>query len=99
MGRDDAPADDSPDEENCKWCKDHGAILVTNDRGKKDKVILVALAAHHVDAIFVYRDLRTGPPGNLAKAILAAEGKIDALRASKKLIHHRLRPSGNLVPR
>jgi hypothetical protein len=99
VGRGGAPPENSPDEENCKWCMAHGAVLVTNDRGKKDRIILKALAEHRVSAIFVYNDLRSGPAHELAKAVLAAEKRMDELVGSGKLIHHRLRPSGGLENR
>jgi hypothetical protein len=87
------------DEENCKWCSEHGAILVTHDRGRGDRTILEVLAKHRVHAIFVHNDLRTGELHHFAKALLAAEGKIDHIAGSKRLIHHRLQPSGALQSR
>lgn len=35
-----APAKGSPDETNVPWCAKEGRLLVTNDRGRKDRVIL-----------------------------------------------------------
>jgi hypothetical protein len=95
-----APPRGSDDEDNIKWCKAHGAILVTNDRGKKDKTILDHLASYHVHAIFVHADLRAAEPHRLASALLHAEGKIDDLASSARgLIRHRLRTAGGLEKR
>lgn len=87
------------DEDNCKWCKNHGAILITNDRGKTNRDILDALAQHHVHAVFVYDDLRSAPAHNLARALLVAESKMDQLAKGRGLIHHRLGENGTLRPR
>lgn len=75
-----------------------GAVLVTNDRGKKDKTIFDHLAQHHVHAIFVYKDLRDGPEHLLALALLRAEDKMEQV-AKKELLHHRLRAGGGLEKR
>jgi hypothetical protein len=99
VGRGEAPAEDSPDDENCRWCKERGAVLVTNDRGKKDHAILDALAIHRVHAVFVHNDLRGAPPHHLARAILCAETRMDEIVAGKHLIRHRLKPSGRLEKR
>lgn len=99
VGGQGAPPSGSPDEENCKWCSEHGAVLVTHDRGRHDRTILDVLAQHHVHAIFLYDDLRAAPAHHLARAVLIAEGKLDKLVASKGLIHHRLRPRGGLENR
>jgi len=99
VGQPGAPPDNSSDEDNCKWCVEHRAVLVTNDRGKGDKEILNALANHRVHAIFVYGDLQTGPPHELARALLNAEGKIEKWVDSRRLLGHRLRPSGGLENR
>jgi hypothetical protein len=74
-------------------------VLVTNDRGKKDRVILRALSEHRVHAIFVYKDLRSAPAHELARAILASETQMDNLVEGGKLLHHRLKPSGHLENR
>jgi len=99
VGRGEAPAEDSSDDENCQWCRERGAVLVTNDLGKKDKAILDALAIHRVHAVFVYKDLRSAPPHHLARAVLRAEDEIDKWVAGKKLLRHRLSPSGSLKSR
>ena len=61
-----APPDNSSDDENCRWCLKNDAILVTTDRGRKDRAIMSALATHRIHAIFVYKEAphraRT-PPG------------------------------------
>jgi predicted nuclease of predicted toxin-antitoxin system len=93
-----APARGSGDHVNCAWCQTNGAVLVTNDRGKKDKKIHDLLAQHHVHAIFVHNDLRNGPEHLLALALLRAEGRMEHL-AKKHLLHHRLRPGGGLETR
>jgi hypothetical protein len=62
IGEDGAPGRSTSDEINCQWCESEGAVLVTNDRGKKDRTIFDSIAQHHVHAIFVHNDLRTRPP-------------------------------------
>ena len=92
-----APAEGASDEENCKWCKSNGdAILITNDFGKKDKAIHIALARNHTHAIFVPNALRDGPAHKLAVAVLLAEHLV-AQYSAKGLLHHQLRSTGNLV--
>ncbi len=91
------PAENSPDDENCRWCLANGAVLVTNDRGKTNRAIIDALASYRVHAIFVYNDLRTGPAYPLARALLNAEGHMDTIVANRRrLIRHRLTPNGGL---
>jgi hypothetical protein len=94
-----APPSGGPDHDNCRWCRTHEAILVTHDRGRRDKAILDALAEYRVHAIFVHSDLRAGPPHCLARALLVAEPQIDALVAGRHLIRHRLRVKGGLDKR
>ena len=91
-----APPRASTDDANCAWCAEHGALLVTNDRGKGDKLILDALAAHRVHAIFVTRELRSRPPHHLARALLASEESIAQKAGGKGLIRARLRVKGGL---
>lgn len=95
-----APPKRSSDEVNVAWCADREAVLVTHDRGRKDRVILRLLAQHHVHAVFVYRDLRVAPPHEFARALLNAESEMEALAGRRRgLLHHRLRPSGHLAKR
>jgi predicted nuclease of predicted toxin-antitoxin system len=93
-----APVRKSSDEVNCAWCAENNAVLVTNDRGKKDRTIFDHLAQQHVHAIFVHKDLRDGPEHLLAKALLIAEPKME-LWAAKHLLRHRLQPGGGLKKR
>jgi hypothetical protein len=96
----DVPARGSSDEVNVTWCAVRGAVLVTNDRGKKDKTIFNYLATHHVHAIFVHDELRSADPHRLLRAILLAEDEMDQLaRRPHGLIQRRLRPSGKLEKR
>jgi hypothetical protein len=99
VGDSDAPAKNSDDHALCAWCAERHAVLVTNDRGKKDRTMLDALARHHVDAIFVYADLRDGPAHKLARALLLCEGKMEAIARGRSPIRHRLRPGGGLEKR
>lgn len=99
VGAPGAPPSGGPDEDNCRWCKEHGAVLITHDRGRKDKAILVALAVHRVHAIFVHNDLRAAPPHCLARALLVAEPKMDVLVSGSHLMGHRLRFKGGLEKR
>ena len=99
VGGQGAPPSGSPDEENGKWCSEHGAVLVTHDRGRNDRAILKVLAEHHVHAIFVHNDLRFADAHHLVRAILVAEAKIDHYVGSKGLLHHRLQPKGGLENR
>jgi len=91
-----APPFQSSDTTNCEWCASRGALLVTNDRGKNDSEIRVALAATGIDAIFVFDDLRSAPRHELARALLQAEQRIADLGQGKKPIRCRLKPSGRL---
>lgn len=95
----DAPPEDASDDENCAWCSQNQAVFVTNDRGKGDRLVLEAIAAHRVHAIFVYNDLRTAHPSHLLRALLWAEEEIDRLASGRKPIRHRLRPKGGLEKR
>jgi len=70
VGQPGAPGRQSPDEINCQWCQRNGAVLVTQDRGKRDKTIFSFLATYRVHAIFVHDELRTKPAHILAKALL-----------------------------
>lgn len=100
VGEDDAPPRGGDDAGNAEWCAAHDAVLVTNDRGKKDKAIFDALAQHHVHALFVHEEMLAGPPHLLAKALLMAEGKIEAeVGKARGLLRHRLRPGGGLERR
>jgi hypothetical protein len=94
-----APPDQSDDDVNVKWCQARGSVLVTNDRGRKEKVILRALAAERVHALFVYKDLRAAPPHALLKALLVAEERMEQLAAGRGLIHHKLKSTGRLAQR
>jgi hypothetical protein len=98
VGQPEAPPRGSGDDVNCAWCKGTNSVLVTNDRGKKDKTIHDLLAQHHVHAIFVHNDLRNGPEHHLARSLLVAEADME-VRASQSLLHHRLRIGGGLEKR
>lgn len=100
VGEPGAPPRGSSDDVNAQWCADRGAVLVTNDRGRKDRAILDALAQARIGALFVYSDLLAGPPHRLAAAVLAAEERIEQEVSRKKgLLRHRLRPKGGLEKR
>lgn len=99
VGDQGAPPKGSPDDVNVKWCQEHGAVLITNDWGRKDKIILDLLAQHRVHAIFVYDDLRAAPPHHLARAVLRAEERIEQIASSRKMIHHKLKSTGYLDKR
>jgi hypothetical protein len=89
-----APAKASPDETNIPWCAKQARLLVTNDRGKKNRVILHLLNQHHVHALFVYNDLRAAPPHHLLRALLSAEAALDQASRQRGLIAARLKPTG-----
>jgi hypothetical protein len=93
-----APDKKSSDETNCEWCKNNKAVLITSDRGKKDKTIFDHLAQTQVHAIFVYNDLRFAPDHHLACAVLKTEKRMEEV-AAKRLLRDRLRPSGGLEKR
>jgi Domain of unknown function (DUF5615) len=93
-----APPEGSSDEDNCKWCKEHDAVLVTHDRGRTNREILSLLAEHRVHAVFVYPDLRRDPVA-LARAILNAGARMDEIVGGRHLLHHRLKPTGRLEKR
>lgn len=59
VGEPDAPPRASSDDDNCAWCQKHGAVLVTNDRGRADKTIFNHLAQRHVHAISYTRIYET----------------------------------------
>jgi Domain of unknown function (DUF5615) len=94
-----APPKQSSDEVNCQWCKENGAVLVTHDRGKGSKQILQSITAHGVGVIVVHKDLRSAPAHCLARALLVAEGKMDALAGGRHAINHRLGFGGSLKKR
>jgi hypothetical protein len=95
-----APGKQSVDEANCRWCAERDAVLVTNDRGKKDKTIFKALDRHGVHVIFVHDDLRSRPPQHLLLALLKAEAAIDDLCGRRRqLLRRRLTPTGRLEKR
>ena len=94
-----APPRESDDEENCQWCANRGAVMITNDRGRENPIILRALQAHRVPAVFVYKDLRTAPPHRLASALLRAEAAIDDFAGSRSPEPRRLYPNGRLKRR
>jgi predicted nuclease of predicted toxin-antitoxin system len=91
-----APTKGSTDETNVPWCAAQGRLLVTNDRGKKDRVILDLLNQHHVHALFVYNDLRSAAPHHLLRALLRAEDALDQAAGLRGLIAGRLRPTGRI---
>jgi predicted nuclease of predicted toxin-antitoxin system len=94
-----APSRSSTDEENIRWCSETGRVLVTNDRGRRDRVILSLLNQHHVHALFVYNELRAAPPRDLLRALLCAESALDARAQQRGLIADRLKRSGRLERR
>jgi hypothetical protein len=98
VGDDGAPPRESSDETNCAWCAKHGAILVTNDLGKKDKNIFDALATYEVHAVFVRNDLR-GPPYLLLGALLNARGALEDYVSRPTLLRRRLTAKGHLEKR
>jgi hypothetical protein len=100
IGDDGAPAKGSPDAENCAWCAEHGAVLITNDRGRKDRTILDSLERHRVHAIFVHNDVRKLPPHRLLRALLNAEDRMTDFAGRRSgPIRRRLTPAGKLEPR
>lgn len=52
-----APARRSTDETNVKWCVERDVILVTEDRGRKNREILDLMARHRVHVIRVPQDV------------------------------------------
>lgn len=94
-----APTKGSPDQVNIPWCAEHKRLLVTNDRGKKDRVILALLNQHHVHALFVYNDLRAAPPRHLLRALLVAETALDHAASHRGLIAARLKSTGKIESR
>jgi hypothetical protein len=100
VGGDDAPPRESGDDINVAWCRDTGnAVLVTNDRGRRDRQIHNLLAQARVHAIFVNNVLRNGDPHRLLYAILKSEAKMDEVIGHGGLLHHHLRVGGGLDPR
>jgi hypothetical protein len=94
-----APPRQSSDEANVAWCAEQERLLITNDQGKKDRVILDLLNQHHVHALFVYPDLRAAPPHHLLRALLRAEEALDQAASRRGLIASRLKSSGRIEPR
>jgi len=99
VGEDGAPARKSTDETNCRWCHERGAVLMTHDRGKKDRTILDHLNQHQVHAIFLHDDLRTASTHEAVRAVLNSESHMDQLAAGRYLIRRRLKLSGRLEKR
>jgi hypothetical protein len=73
-------------------------VLVTQDRGRKDRAIHVAIRRHGVGVIFVHNDLR-GPAKHLVKALLSAEAAIEDLANRPAPMNHRLLRNGKLERR
>jgi hypothetical protein len=94
-----APSRGSPDDTNIPRCADQNRLLVTNDRGNKDRVILGLLNQHHVHALFVYDDLRAAPPHHLLRALLIAEAALDQAVGQRRRIAARLKPTGRVEAR
>lgn len=100
IGDPDAPPRKSGDDVNVQWCLERGALLVTTDRGKGDRIILKVLASQRVHALFVYNDLRDGPVHRLVRALLCAEAEIDRYAGLRRgVLGHRLKPTGKLEKR
>lgn len=99
VGESEAPPSGSSDEDNCTWCSERGAVLVTHDRGKKDREIIDVLNRHQIGVILVRKELRSVPPHQFARAILSCEGKMDQVTAGRKRLNHVLRATGNLAAR
>jgi hypothetical protein len=100
VGGPDAPPQGSEDEVNCRWCAERSAVLVTNDRGRKDRTILDLLAQHRVHALFVHNDLRGAPAHLLLRAVLNGEEAMDDFASRRHgLIRHRLKVTGRLEAR
>jgi hypothetical protein len=98
VGGSDAPPLASGDENNVRWCHQREAVLITNDRGKTDKIIIDLLAQQGVHALFIGKQLRDSPSRDLARAVLCAESEMEAI-AKRSLLKHHLRASGHLAKR
>ena len=98
VGHPGAPQRQSADETNCEWCRSNGAVLVTTDRGRRDRTIFDHLSQLGVHAIFVHNDLRLAAPHVLARAVRVAESQMDHI-ARSHVLRHRLRRGGGLERR
>lgn len=98
IGDDHAPERGATDEENVRWCRERGAVLITKDWGRKNKVILDLLASHQVHAIFVPESLNKRPGKQLLRALLSCEEQLESLLSGKKTVRHRVNKSGTLKP-
>jgi hypothetical protein len=91
-----APPRGLGDEVNIEWCRGNHSILVTHDRGKKEREIITVLDQCHVGAIIILTPMRKQPPMGMARALLCAEGQIDAITLGRRTLRHHLRASGKL---
>lgn len=98
VGGDEAPPLGSPDEVNCRWCAERDAVLITHDKGKKDKEILEVLDRHQVGVILILKEFRSSPPFHMVRALLNAEHKMDQI-AKRQRLRHYLRNGGGLAPK
>jgi uncharacterized protein with PIN domain len=98
VGHPGAPARQTADQTNCEWCRSNDAVLITTDRGRRDRTIFDHLSQLGVHAIFVHNDLRLAAPHVLARAVLVAESKMDHI-AQNHVLRHRLRLGGGLDKR
>ena len=59
VGLSGAPSFGAIDADVVDWCVENGAVLVTADRGRKDRAILIALAARGAHVLFVWDSIST----------------------------------------
>lgn len=98
VGHPGAPQRQSADQTNCEWCHSNNAVLITTDRGRRDRTIFDHLSQLYVHAIFVHNDLRFAAAHVLARAVLVAEPRMDHI-ARNHVLRHRLRLGGGLERR
>lgn len=77
------------DREVVDWCLDHGAVLVTCDRGRHSREMVEILRVTRQPVVFVYPP--SPPAKDLARALINEWGKIAALhtqaaRAGKQTV-------------
>jgi hypothetical protein len=66
-----APSRGSSDDQNARWCAANGdAVLVTNDQGRKNKLIFKAVQRHDIDLVIIDAGLSTADQLRTVDAVL-----------------------------
>jgi predicted nuclease of predicted toxin-antitoxin system len=95
VGMEGAPPRGSPDSALIDWCVERGYILVTADRGRKDRAIITALAARGADVLFVWAGITPRQQVELVvRQYEKIQREVEKARVGKQRLYRRrlLRP-------